>query len=30
MKKLRNINKLKEEMSDGDKYYMGPHINGDR
>lgn len=30
MKKLVSLNQLQRDMSDGDKYYMSPHINGDR
>ena len=30
MKKLVSLNQLTRDMSDGDKYYMSPHINGDQ
>ena len=29
MEKLRTINQHTRDLSDGDKYYMSPHINGD-
>jgi hypothetical protein len=29
MKKLLSLNQLTKDLSDGDKYYMSPHINGD-